>query len=196
MPKDFCEEEFQREYPRPYYTSPNQRTIQIHRKQLEGSFLGINNDSWMAASRDLGATGLRLYLYLASNRDGYKFALSPEDIRLETGMPRSTYHDWFKILQEKGYLVHAHGNTFDFYEVPRSISLETSGTSSVHDNQISTVDGFVVPNDGSLVLAEDIEINRINKTINNKIIDSENFFQKKENNSEKEKVVFDFHGMF
>jgi len=47
----------------------------------------------MAASRDLGATALRLYLYLAANKGGYTFYLSPEAIRLEIGMPRSTYHD-------------------------------------------------------------------------------------------------------
>lgn len=123
----------------------------------------------MSASRDLGATGLRLYLYLAANRNGFEFALSPEAIRQEIGMPRSTYHDWFTILQDKGYLVPSHGNTFDFYEVPRAISHETSATSFVDDNEIGAVSGIVVSNGGQLVLPKDIEIYNINNTIDNKI---------------------------
>ena len=72
----------------------------------------------MAASRDLGAHALRLYLYLAANANGYTFALSPAAIQETIGMPRSTYHDQFRVLVSKGYLVHTGGNTFAFYEKP------------------------------------------------------------------------------
>ncbi len=63
---------------------------------------------------------LLLYLYLASNADNYTFALSPAAITAEVGMPRSTYHDQFNILVNKGYLVNTHGNTYDFYERPQT----------------------------------------------------------------------------
>ena len=46
-------------------TVPNQRVIRVHRERASSDFLGIKNERWMAASRILGATALRLYLYLA-----------------------------------------------------------------------------------------------------------------------------------
>lgn len=87
----------------PNYTFPNQRNIIIHRERATSDFLGIKNENWMAASRDLGAHALRLYLYIAANRDGYELALSPAALRISIGMARSTYHDQFHILVDKGY---------------------------------------------------------------------------------------------
>ena len=100
------------------YTFPNQRMVNIHREKIESDFLGIKNENWMAASRILGATAFRLYIYLAANADNYCLALSPAAIASEIGMAKSTYHDQFKKLESLGYLVKSHGNTYDFYEVP------------------------------------------------------------------------------
>ena len=44
-------------------------------------------------------------------------------------MARSTYHDQFHVLLDKGYLVPSHGNSFDFYEVPRPVSCTEFGLS-------------------------------------------------------------------
>ena len=82
-------------------TVPNQRTICVHREKASADFLGIKNRNWMAASRDLGAHALRLYLYLAANANNYSLALSPAALLEEIGMPRSTYHDQFKVLESK-----------------------------------------------------------------------------------------------
>ena len=87
------------------YTFPNQRTIKINREAAKRDFLGIKNENWQAAARDLGAHSLMLYLYLASNADGYCLALSPVAVRQAIGMARSTYHDQFHRLVDKGYLV-------------------------------------------------------------------------------------------
>ena len=65
------------------YTVPNQRIAKIHREVAKSDFLGIKNENWQAAARDLGAHALMLYLYLASNADGYNLALSPAAIRTE-----------------------------------------------------------------------------------------------------------------
>jgi len=73
------------------------------------------------------------------------------------------------VLLDKGYLVPAHGNTYDFYEVPRATNLETSAAAFVHDNEIGTVGGIAVPNGGKLILPEDIEIYKINNSIDKKI---------------------------
>ena len=101
------------------YTVPNQRVITIHREVAKSDFLGIKNVNWQAAARDLGAHAFLLYIYLASNADGYNLALSPAASRQAIGMARSTYHDQFAKLIDKGYLVAGSGNNYNFFEVPQ-----------------------------------------------------------------------------
>lgn len=108
-------------------TVPNQRTICVHREKASADFLGIKNRNWMAASRDLGAHALRLYLYLAANANNYSLALSPAALLEEIGMPRSTYHDQFKVLESKGYLIHRSGNTYVAIQCTISLSLLYNG---------------------------------------------------------------------
>ena len=55
-------------------TVPNQRVVQIHREPAKTNFLGIKNETWQAAARDLGAHACLLYLYLASNANDFKLA--------------------------------------------------------------------------------------------------------------------------
>lgn len=100
-------------------TYPNQRVINIHREAAKSNFLGIKNENWQAAARDLGAHALMLYLYLASNADGYNLALSPAAIRQAIAMPRSTYQDQFVKLIDRGYIVQESGNVYNFYETPQ-----------------------------------------------------------------------------
>ena len=57
----------------PNITYPNQRLVKIHRESAKTDFLGIKNENWQAASRDLGAHALQLYLYLASNANNYTY---------------------------------------------------------------------------------------------------------------------------
>ena len=103
----------------PNYTFPNQRVIKINREKATSDFLGIKNSNWQAAARNLTPHAMMLYFYLASNANNYELALSPTAIRQSIGMARSTYHDQFNILVDKGYLVQTGGNTFEFYEVPK-----------------------------------------------------------------------------
>ena len=104
-------------------TVPNQRVVAIHRETTKSDFLGIKNTNWQAAARELGAQALLLYLYFASNANGYTFALSPVAIRQAIAMPSSTYRDQFLKLVDKGYLVQrGEGNTYDFYEVPQRVT--------------------------------------------------------------------------
>lgn len=124
-------------------TVPNQRTVCVHREKAKSDFLGIKNENWMYASRDLGAHALRLYLYLASNADGYKFALSPADIRQRVGIPSSTYRDQFQKLVDKGYLVSNSGNGYDFYELPQTrvpIEVKEKPAPHVFDDENETAD--------------------------------------------------------
>ena len=156
----------------PHITFPNQRLVKIHRESAKTDFLGIKNENWQAASRDLGAHALQLYLYLASNANNYTSALSPVAVRQAIGMARSTYHDQFHKLVDKGYLIPGTGNTYDFYEVPQTAT-QTRIMSGVGGQSFveSTSHGELVRPDGQSVLSGDIEINNTdiptNGTINN-----------------------------
>lgn len=149
-------------------TFPNQRMIKIHRESVKTDFLGIKNENWQAASRDLGAHALMLYLYLASNANNYTVALSPVAVRQAIGMARSTYHDQFHKLVDRGYLVPSHGNTYEFYEVPQAAAqarneLSDNGYDFEESPRHDTQEG----SGGQSVLAENTEINNTDNTTDN-----------------------------
>jgi hypothetical protein len=106
-------------------TVPNQKIAHIHRdmpQENEGNFLLIKKENLYNAYRDLNATPLALYLYLAGNKEGFDLALSPKAIHQEMGMPESTCRDQIKVLINKGYLVpmHPESNIYHFYEIPKA----------------------------------------------------------------------------
>lgn len=151
------------------HTYPNQRTIIVHRESLNTDFLGIKNETWQAAARNLRPHTLLLYLYLASNRDNFRLALSPAAIQDAIGMPRSTYHDQFHALVSKGYIVPKQGNTYEFYEVPRpraelSCSIQESeqlGTGLAFEDYTA---------DGIDLSAAEQDVGSANTEINNKYV--------------------------
>lgn len=143
------------------YTVPNQRIVTVHREPAKSDFLGIKNENWMYAARDLGAHALKLYLYFASNANGYTFALSPAAIRQAIGMARSTYQDQIENLIAKGYLVQTGVNSFDFYEVPKPRHGNNQNPVSVVGLNFEecTSDGTSHDLPVQTITAEDIEIN-------------------------------------
>ena len=44
----------------PAMTYPNQRMVNIHREVVQADFLGIKNENWKAASRNLSAHAFKL----------------------------------------------------------------------------------------------------------------------------------------
>ena len=143
----------------PPITFPNQRTVKVHREKAKSDFLGIKNENWQAASRDLGAHALQLYLYLASKADNYTLALSPAAVRQTIGMARSTYHDQFEKLVLKRYLVPSHGNTYEFYEVPQPATQSQNALSADGlDFENCPPSDTPMPSHGQSVSAEDIQI--------------------------------------
>ena len=141
-------------------TFPNQRMVKVHRERATANFLGIKNENWQAASRDLGAHGLQLYLYLASNADNYTLALSPAAVRQAIGLKRSTYHDKFHELEDKGYLVNTHGNTYEFYEVPQAAAQTKKSVTAdgLNFEECPSSDTPICSN-GQGMLSDNIEIN-------------------------------------
>ena len=156
-------------------TFPNQRMIRIHREPAKTDFLGIKNENWQAASRDLGAHALQLYLYLASNANNYSTALSPVAVRQAIGMARSTYHDQFHKLVDKGYLVPGTGNSFDFYEMPQTATQARimSGDGGQEFTESPGCDEQAI-SDGQSELPEDREINNSTMTTNGGINNNTN----------------------
>ena len=151
----------------PPVTYPNQRLVRVHRERAAKDFLGIKNENWMAASRTIGATALRLYLYLAANADNYTLALSPAAITRDIGMARSTYTDQFKVLVNMGYLVPAGGNTYDFYEVPQAATqTKNDVTADGQDFEECAADGQEQPQDDTVGTGDMIEINNNDLTDN------------------------------
>lgn len=138
-------------------TVPNQRVVTIHRERAASDFLGIKNSHWQAAARDLGAHALMLYLYFASNANGFTLALSPAAIRQAIGMPPQTYRDQFIKLIDRGYLVERGGNTYDFYETPRAVEREKTEETTCAWEETKAVQSE--PQGVENATAEDREIN-------------------------------------
>lgn len=104
-------------------TVPNQKMVIVHRdppSKNEGNFIQIKKDNLFRAYRELNATSLVVYLYLAGNQEGYQLALSPRAISQTVGMPESTIRDQINKLIAYGYLVPKRegSSVYDFYEVP------------------------------------------------------------------------------
>ena len=156
----------------PNMTFPNQKKVCIHREIPKTDFLGIKNENWQAAARDLKPFSLALYLYLASNADNYTLALSPVAVEEAIGMKRSTYNDQLRNLINKGYLVLSHGNTYDFYEVPQPQAKQNVNKTSLainfDDEEPTAVNDMTdaVKN----IPTEDREINNSENVINNESI--------------------------
>lgn len=157
------------------YTVPNQRVVTIHREPAKSDFLGIKNENWMYAARDLGAHALKLYLYFASNANGYTLALSPAAIRQAIGMARSTYQDQIDNLIAKGYLVKTSESTFDFYEVPKP--RHGNNQKAVSDVGLNFEECASVGNDNDppvqTITTENIEINNTTTPTDNNGINNE-----------------------
>ena len=65
---------------------------------------------------------MRLWLYFASNQDGYEFELSPAHIQKEWGFSDSTYKRAKNDLTAAGYLQQLPGGNWEFYEMPQEKS--------------------------------------------------------------------------
>ena len=164
-------------------TVANQRLVTIHRERVEQDFLGIKNENWMTACRDLDYPATILYLYLASNANNYQLALSPAAIQNALDMPRSTYRDQINKLINKGYLVDRGGNRFDFYERTQKETAQNIKPRSVTEAARCDEEcAFAVDDIAISVNEETGEIIEINnrygspnkETINNEVFDFKN----------------------
>lgn len=97
---------------------PNQRVVTVFKPDCSKDFLQINNQEWQAAASTLKTySAFKLYLYFASNMNGYSVALSPITIEEAIGISENTYRAAFKELVECGYLTQVEGkkNMYAFH---------------------------------------------------------------------------------
>lgn len=104
----------------------NQNIYQINREFPKAganrSFLTIYCDNVYNAFQNLsGEAAIKLYIYLASNKDGYNLNFSPKHFATTCGMSEASARTAAKQLIEKGYLVQDANNHYQFYEVPQKV---------------------------------------------------------------------------
>lgn len=99
-------------------TYPNQKIITVRKsiKDKDDSFLQISNTNWEIACQTLTYSAFKLYLYMSSNKDNYRFALSYENVNSHIPMNRKTYDKAVSELKECGYLENTDGNEWTFYD--------------------------------------------------------------------------------
>ena len=132
-------------------TYPNQRIVHVNRDMPlkgEGNFMTIKKCNFARAYRDLNATALVLWIYLASNKDGFDLALSPKAVYQEIGMPESTCRDQIGHLIAKGYLTERSvgSNIYDFNEVPRTTFVKPNVSREIRTQEVIEINNSAKDN--------------------------------------------------
>ena len=104
-------------------TYANQKVIRINKDKCTSDFLQIDNSEWHEAVKTLSASAFILYLYLASNNDGFRLALSQRAVQNAPGLSKASYHRAFEELWSAGYLTLEEGNCYSFSTIPNEDSI-------------------------------------------------------------------------
>ena len=99
---------------------PNQKTIKLAqrtRRDAEHLYSMNNLEALQSAMQVLNGSGLKLWLYMNKNQDGYRFELSRVDCA-KWGIKKDSYYSAVEELINKGFLVQDHfgSNLFWFHE--------------------------------------------------------------------------------
>ena len=100
----------------------NQRTYIIHRINPMNKgvvYLSITASALANASRILTPTGFKLYLYLATNKDGYSLDFSPKHFSELYGVSYDSARKASQDLIDNHFLVLNKNGKYDFYEEPQ-----------------------------------------------------------------------------
>ena len=150
---------------------PNQKIIRIEKDKYQSRFLQIGDEQWKKAFQSMRPTVFGLYLYLASNKDGYLLELSAATVEREIGIKKTAYHTALKDFEEKGYLKKEQGNTYAFSPSPKFANTNSAITNSADMNLEVRKCELPTPqmrtsysaNANLEVRERDIEIDNINK---------------------------------
>lgn len=105
-------------------------SVKVNKAKLNNNFTGINTVCLGQAAGELKFCGLKLYLYLAGNKDGYMWTINPSVYATWLGMDynssgrtvRKAINDGVADLIENGYLKEIGEDKYEFLEqkVPKS----------------------------------------------------------------------------
>ena len=113
---------------------PNQKIIRIEKDKYQTRFLQIGDEQWKKAFQSMKPTVFGMYLYLASNKDGYSLELSAAAVEREIGIKKTAYHTALKDLEERGYLKKEQGNTYVFSPSPKFANTNSASANSADTN--------------------------------------------------------------
>lgn len=99
-------------------------SVIVNKSALNNSFTGINTRVLGYAAGDLKFCGLKLYLYLAGNKNGFKWVLNPSayanwlgiDYAANGRSVRKSLNDGIADLLEHGYLKQRGADEYEFVE--------------------------------------------------------------------------------
>ena len=160
---------------------PNQKIIRIEKDKYQSRFLQIGDEQWKKAFQSMRPTVFGLYLYLASNKEGYLLELSAAAVEREIGIKKTAYHTALKDLEEKGYLKKEQGNTYAFSPSPKFANTNSAIANSADTNLDVRICELPTPqtrtsysaNANLEVRGRDVEIDNINKINKTDITDIE-----------------------
>ena len=112
-------------------TYPNQKIIHINKNPFVGDYLSIDNDEWIEASKILSPNTFKVYLYLASNANGFDLILSRQAIMNRLDMSTDSYKRAIKELSTKKFVVEKQGNVYDFFTTPMGAKLQPANEAMV-----------------------------------------------------------------
>ena len=103
---------------------PNQKTIQLAartRRDADNLYSMNNLDALQTAMQVLNGSGLKLWLYMNKNQDGYKFELSRVDCA-KWGIKKDSYYSAVEELIKKGFLVQDHYGSSHYWFHEKAVS--------------------------------------------------------------------------
>lgn len=102
--------------------APNQNKATIVREKPSlNNYVKINTNSIAAAMKALTPVEFQVWMYLAKNKDGIEWEISPAAACEEWGIKVSSFHKAITTLKKMGYLVPKGDSKtkYWFYEIPR-----------------------------------------------------------------------------
>ena len=102
-------------------TVQNQKVVKVNKEKSDKEHLYtiISLDALQYVCLDeLTPAAMKLWLYFMKNQNGYTMALSKVDAMKWGIGSKSSYDRAVKELKDKGYLIAAEGNYWNFYDIP------------------------------------------------------------------------------
>ena len=99
---------------------PNQKVVRIVQREKRDKkhlYAMYNQDALQQAMCKLKGSGLKMWIYINKNQDGYQFELSRKACE-EWGIKKDSYYDGLRDLENNGYLRPAKpgSNIYHFFE--------------------------------------------------------------------------------